>query len=140
PNGHTQDGILLDFAVKVVWDSIRLRGQEVDWFRMAGKLVLKRADLHNFPLRLDDIITLLLPLSSKLTIINVVSHLVFAASTYFIWQERNNRIYSNDTRKEDQVCDVITETVRLKLLLLQFRRSSTVLKILQLWKIPIHVT
>ncbi|GJZ36144.1 hypothetical protein Tco_0581961 [Tanacetum coccineum] len=135
----TWDGGLLDFAVRVVWDSIMPRGQEVDWFRMVWKLVLKRDDLRNAPVRLDDITTWLLPLSSKSSIISVVSRLVFAASTYFIWQERNNRIYSKGMRKEEQVCDSIIEIVRLKLLSLRFKKSTNVLQTLQVWKIPFQV-
>ena len=103
-------------------------------------LITHRSGLCNIPSRLEDITTQLTLISSKRSLVSVVSRLVFAASCYFIWQERNKRIYSNDTRKEEQVCEAIFETVRLKLVSLRFKRTTSVMKSLQVWKIPVDIT
>ena len=73
---------------------------------------------------------------TKKSAMSVVSRLVFAASSYFVWQERNNRVYSNNTRKEEQVCDVIIEIERLKLSSFPFKNTSNVLRILAAWNLP----
>ncbi|GKC74293.1 hypothetical protein Tco_1120176, partial [Tanacetum coccineum] len=102
-----------------------------------GKLLkyIDKADLHNVPSCLEDISNWLIPMASKRSIVSVVSQLVFAASTYFIWQERNNRIYSKDSRKEEHICDVIMEMVRMKITTFKFKRTSMVLKTLATWRI-----
>lgn len=44
----------------------------------------------------DDIIAWIQPFASRSSIKSVVARLVLAAFTYFIWQERNNRIRGKD--------------------------------------------
>ena len=81
-----------------------------------------------------------MPLSLKNSIESIVSRLVFAASTYFIWQERNNRIYSNESNLEEQVCGMILEVVRLKLTTIQFKKTPKVVRTLLKWKINLGLT
>nr|GEW69908.1 hypothetical protein [Tanacetum cinerariifolium] len=50
----------------------------------------------------------------------------FIASCYFIWQERNNRLFVKQRRSKDQVIDVIKSTIRLKLLTCKFKKSKNV--------------
>nr|GEZ37342.1 retrovirus-related Pol polyprotein from transposon TNT 1-94 [Tanacetum cinerariifolium] len=59
---------------------------------------------------------------------SVISKLVFAASCYFIWQERYSRLFlkKKKIRSPDQVIDVIKSTVRLKLLSCRFKKTSKV--------------
>nr|GEV98206.1 hypothetical protein [Tanacetum cinerariifolium] len=67
---------------------------------------------------------------------SVVAKLVFAASSYFIWQERNNRLFMKTTRTWDQVINIIKSTVRLKLLTCKFKKTKNVQMIIHLWKLP----
>ncbi|GJX34832.1 hypothetical protein Tco_0246389 [Tanacetum coccineum] len=55
---------------------------------------------------------------------SVVSKLVFAASNYFIWQERNNRLFMMTSRSRDQVINIIKSNVRLKLLTCKFKKTK----------------
>ncbi|GJU48573.1 lysine histidine transporter-like 8 protein [Tanacetum coccineum] len=43
----------------------------------------------------------------KRSVRSVIVKLVFAASCYYIWQERNYRLFKNEKRSEDQVIEVI---------------------------------
>ncbi|XP_071704001.1 uncharacterized protein [Rutidosis leptorrhynchoides] len=66
----------------------------------------------------------------------VVSKLLYAAAIYFLWQERNNRIFKRSRCSSDQVFDVIFSTVRLKLLSIKFKDSSQSRLLKDTWKIP----
>ncbi|XP_071714268.1 uncharacterized protein [Rutidosis leptorrhynchoides] len=56
----------------------------------------------------------------------VVSKLCFAASVYFIWQERNNRIFKGVGRSEEKLFEIIFSMVRLKLMTIKFKDSDEV--------------
>ncbi|GKA41943.1 hypothetical protein Tco_0734603, partial [Tanacetum coccineum] len=107
--------------------------------RKVWKLVIK-AGLHIVSSRLSDIVAWLVPLSLKNSIESIVSGLVIAAASYYIWQERNNRLFSNDSRQEEHVCDAIMETVRLKMMSIHFKKTPKVVEILLKWKITSNVT
>ncbi|XP_071712534.1 uncharacterized protein [Rutidosis leptorrhynchoides] len=63
----------------------------------------------------------------------VKAKLVFAAAVYFIWQERNNRIFKENIQNANQVFDVIYTTVQLRLLSIRFKESSDVLRLKTSW-------
>ncbi|GJY38388.1 RNA-directed DNA polymerase, eukaryota, reverse transcriptase zinc-binding domain protein [Tanacetum coccineum] len=78
----------------------------------------------------------IIPISKKKSARSVIAKLVFAASTYFIWQERNNRLFKNHKRSYSQVIKCIISTVRLKLLTCIFKKTKTVMAFMHLWKLP----
>ncbi|GKD13681.1 hypothetical protein Tco_1198088, partial [Tanacetum coccineum] len=82
-----------------------------------------------------NIISCLYPLSSTNLARSICSRLVVAASTYYIWQERNNHIFRKKARNVEQVRDTIIATVRLKIISLRFKKSLKVAKALKVWKI-----
>ncbi|GKE92095.1 hypothetical protein Tco_1573190, partial [Tanacetum coccineum] len=65
----------------------------------------------------------------------VITKLVVVALAYFIWQERNWRLFKNTKRSLIQVIECITSAVRLKLLSCHFKRSKEGVK----WFFPIGV-
>nr|GEX47028.1 transposase (putative), gypsy type [Tanacetum cinerariifolium] len=62
----------------------------------------------------------------KKNIWTVVKKLVFAATTYFLWQERNMRLFHKVKRTEDELWKVIEETIKMKLSGLRVKESSNV--------------
>ncbi|GJU66419.1 putative reverse transcriptase domain-containing protein [Tanacetum coccineum] len=82
------------------------------------------------------IVDFLIPISKRRTTRSVIAKLVVAALTYFIWQERNCRLFKNQKRMYEQVTDCIISTVRLKLLSCSFRKSKDGLAFIHLWKFP----
>ncbi|GJR09817.1 zinc knuckle CX2CX4HX4C containing protein [Tanacetum coccineum] len=78
----------------------------------------------------------LLPLAKMRSIRSVVCKLVFAASCYFIWQERNFWLFKKMKRSQDHILDMIKSNVRLKLLTCSFKQTSNVLMIANIWKLP----
>ncbi|GKD15772.1 RNA-directed DNA polymerase, eukaryota, reverse transcriptase zinc-binding domain protein [Tanacetum coccineum] len=85
---------------------------------------------------LNAIIDHIIPMSKKKTTRSVIAKLVFAASTYFIWQERNYRLFKNQKRSPNQIIDCIKITVRLKLLTCRFKKTKTKMSFMHLWKLP----
>nr|GEZ03375.1 hypothetical protein [Tanacetum cinerariifolium] len=66
----------------------------------------------------------------------VIAKLVIAASTYFLWQERNWRLFKKTKRTIKQVTDYITSAIRLKLLTCRFKRSKDGVHHARLWELP----
>ncbi|GKD06605.1 hypothetical protein Tco_1181579 [Tanacetum coccineum] len=85
---------------------------------------LKRfTGMANMPSALNLIVDFLIPLAKMRSARSVIAKLVFAASCYFIWQERNYRIFMKKKRSQHQVIDIIMSTVRLKLLTCRFKKT-----------------
>ncbi|XP_022024384.1 uncharacterized protein LOC110924697 [Helianthus annuus] len=102
-----------------VWDMVRLKAgmDDIDskWEDIVGWLMLK---CH-----------------SKL-VDHYVSRIVVAASAYFIWQERNARLFKNQTRPPEKLYDLIIETVRYKIMGVKWKRNERVRRLLGEWGIP----
>ncbi|GJT30735.1 hypothetical protein Tco_0911010 [Tanacetum coccineum] len=53
---------------------------------------------------------------------NVVSRLLLAATSYYLWNERNSRLFKKKSSTVPQIIEVITSIVRLKLVTFKFKR------------------
>ncbi|GKD58425.1 hypothetical protein Tco_1295934 [Tanacetum coccineum] len=62
----------------------------------------------------------------KKNIWTIVKKLVFAATTYFLWQERNIRLFQKVKRTEEELGKVIEEAIKIKLSGLRVTESSSV--------------
>ncbi|XP_071739689.1 uncharacterized protein [Rutidosis leptorrhynchoides] len=65
----------------------------------------------------------------------IVAKLMFAGSVYFIWQERNSRLFKGRKRTVDRLFEDIYATVRLKLLSVRFKESSQTKLLKIAWKL-----
>ncbi|XP_071714307.1 uncharacterized protein [Rutidosis leptorrhynchoides] len=65
----------------------------------------------------------------------MVAKIAFAASIYYIWQERNSRLFKGEYRSVEQLFQTIFSTVRLKLLSLKFKKSVHINRIRSTWMI-----
>lgn len=61
--------------------------------------------------------------------------LVIGALVYFLWQERNSRIFSKKIRSPKQLCAELIEEIRYKLMSLSWKDSRNVRLVKDLWKI-----
>lgn len=94
------------------------------------------AGFGSMPSLLDAIVQFLIPMAKSRSVRSVVSKILFAATSYVIWQERNNRIFRKQKRSEAQVVDFIKSTIRLKLLTCRFKKTVSVKDLLRVWKLP----
>ncbi|GJR45831.1 reverse transcriptase domain, reverse transcriptase zinc-binding domain protein [Tanacetum coccineum] len=82
------------------------------------------------------IVSAIMPFAKRKSSRSVIAKLVLAACAYFVWQERNERLFKNSTRSVKQVIDCIMTSVRLKLLTCQFRRTKDGEFFAALWSLP----
>ena len=67
----------------------------------------------------------LLPLSKSKTVTSIVGRLIVAATSYFLWRERNDRIHVKGDKKVEQVSKYVAD-VRLKLASIKFKKNASV--------------
>ncbi|GKB27115.1 hypothetical protein Tco_0866516 [Tanacetum coccineum] len=123
-------GMAKKFSVKTVWGSIRPRSNKLVWHEMKGF-----AGLPNSSSYIDAILNDIYPFAMKKTSRSVIAKLVLAASTYIIWQERNNWIFKKTKRSLNQVIECIMNSVRLKLMLFHWKKTRDALEFIRLWKL-----
>nr|GEV53999.1 hypothetical protein [Tanacetum cinerariifolium] len=92
------------------------------------------------PPRLEDIVNWLRPMAAKRSFKSVVGKLLFASTAYFVWCERNNRLFKNIRRSPDKLKDHIMVVVRLKLITFRFKNKLAVSSMLAKWKLPNNFT
>ncbi|GJR00925.1 hypothetical protein Tco_0523909 [Tanacetum coccineum] len=67
---------------------------------------------------------------------SVIAKLVLSASTYYVWKERNARLFTNKKQSAPQVIEAIVSSIRLKLLSCSFKKTKDGIKAEHLWKLP----
>ncbi|GKC96050.1 hypothetical protein Tco_1161492 [Tanacetum coccineum] len=85
---------------------------------------------------LSHIMAIITPIANRKSSRSIIAKLVMAAPGYFIWQERNARLFKNSKRSVNQVIEVIFSSVRLKLLSCRFKKSKDGVYFAQLWSLP----
>ncbi|GJW45087.1 hypothetical protein Tco_0073886 [Tanacetum coccineum] len=71
-------------------------------------------------------------------ILNILRRLVCGAAVYYIWQERNARIFGNGKKDEKMLCKVIKETIRMRLLSLQVKESKAMKMVELQWNVKLN--
>nr|GEX34365.1 RNA-directed DNA polymerase, eukaryota, reverse transcriptase zinc-binding domain protein [Tanacetum cinerariifolium] len=112
-----------------------LLDEEVEDSRQAAVRV--PCGMDSIPPWLIDVTSFITPISKGKTMVSILSRLVLAATSYYIWLERNGRLFKKKTSSPDQIVDVIISMVRLKLVTFKFKKMSTQCRLLlDQWKIP----
>ena len=93
--------------------------------------------MDSVPPRMYDILVFLIPISRGRSAQSIIARIVLAATAYFIWMERNHRLFNKKSSTVDQLVQAISSTVRLKLVTFRFKKMSTrSLLILEQWRMP----
>nr|GEW22224.1 reverse transcriptase zinc-binding domain-containing protein [Tanacetum cinerariifolium] len=90
------------------------------WNRVKGLAGLNASNPNIY-----DIIQDLLPIVKYRTTVSVIAKLVVAASAYYVWQERNWRLFKKGKRNSDQIVQCIVSSMRLKLLSCKLKKSKS---------------
>ncbi|GJW36359.1 RNA-directed DNA polymerase, eukaryota, reverse transcriptase zinc-binding domain protein [Tanacetum coccineum] len=91
------------------------------WSRMKGLVKLNDA-----PFKWSDILNFLLRRPCNKPIWSVLQRLLIGATIYFVWQERNIRIFQDKNKSIDVICNLIKDTVRLRVTGLSLNESAQV--------------
>ncbi|XP_022007469.1 uncharacterized protein LOC110906673 [Helianthus annuus] len=97
--------------------------------------VRQKAGMYDVAPKWEEIVEWLLDRASSKSASNYVSRILVAATAYFIWQERNAKLFKNQVRPPDQLCQIIINIVRYKLMGVRLKRNDNVLKLLREWEI-----
>ncbi|XP_071727157.1 uncharacterized protein [Rutidosis leptorrhynchoides] len=143
PRLHTQDRIYKWLPNQVltccfcgkVHDSINHLFFKCDFTDGIWKKFKAKILFRGLPNHFDGIVNALAryPLSNNIW--NVVNRVVFAGCVYYIWNERNGRIFKLKKKAASDLYDAIFDHVRFKLVTLKIRKSAAVLKVAQLWNL-----
>ncbi|GKF65225.1 reverse transcriptase zinc-binding domain-containing protein, partial [Tanacetum coccineum] len=90
------------------------------------KRIRKLAGMDHVQPVLNDIVNFLHPMANRRTATSIIGRLLLAASSYYIWLERNNRIFKKVKKSPDEI----------KLLTFKFKNNAKVNQILSCWKMP----
>ncbi|XP_071740177.1 uncharacterized protein [Rutidosis leptorrhynchoides] len=63
----------------------------------------------------------------------IINRIVIAAGVYFIWNERNCRLFAQKEKDAAVLCGDIKEYVRLELITFKVKKSAAVLKAAKMW-------
>ena len=77
-----------------------------------------------------------IPIAKRRSSKSVIAKLVVAACAYFIFQEKNWRLFKKNKRSVKQIIDCIKNSIRLKLLSCKLKRSNDGVLVSRLWKLP----
>ncbi|XP_071696401.1 uncharacterized protein [Rutidosis leptorrhynchoides] len=67
----------------------------------------------------------------------ILNRLVLAACVYYIWQERNHRVFKDVKRSANVLSDMIFNYVQMKMLTFKVKPSSAVIKAAKMWKLQL---
>lgn len=79
------------------------------------------------------IISNIVNMPAKNTIWSVIQRLVLGASVYFIWQERNVRLFSSFGRSEDELFKIIVDSVRSRIMGLKLQIPPDLINAVEVW-------
>ncbi|XP_071740273.1 uncharacterized protein [Rutidosis leptorrhynchoides] len=82
-----------------------------------------------------DFVLLVSPFVVRIVARIVVIKLIFAASVYYVWHERNRRLFKKGNRSSMQLYETIYSTVRLKLMSFRWKSTPSALRLKSDWKI-----
>ncbi|XP_022015023.1 uncharacterized protein LOC110914540 [Helianthus annuus] len=97
--------------------------------------VRQKAGMGTVQPKWSDISNWLIEKSKPKSVVGFVARLVVAASAYFIWQERNSRLFKNQLLPPEILSGIVLQQVRYKLMGAKLRNCANVRKLLEDWGI-----
>ncbi|GJV64997.1 hypothetical protein Tco_1475825 [Tanacetum coccineum] len=94
------------------------------WVNMKNKCDLETA-LNNWKIVVESLCNL----QCSNSIGGILRRVVFAATIYYIWCERNARIFQQKKMSCESTCKVISEHIRLKLMSFKVKKTIVVMKV-----------
>ncbi|PWA53535.1 reverse transcriptase zinc-binding domain-containing protein [Artemisia annua] len=102
------------------------------WERL--KIMAKLDDVSN---SWAQIISSIVNRPAQNSIWSVIQRLVLGASVYFVWQERNLRLFGGHSRTVEELTKIVIDNVRLRLMGLKLKTTPDVIMAAEVWNFPI---
>ena len=108
-------------------------------FSMAiwGSMKMKMS-IDNLPDEWNNVVVMMEDMQCNNNIWSVLNKLIIATTVYYIWKERNERLFSQNVKTTEVVLHVIQEQIRLQLLSLQVKKTIHTTKVADVWKIKFN--
>ncbi|GKD09550.1 RNA-directed DNA polymerase, eukaryota, reverse transcriptase zinc-binding domain protein [Tanacetum coccineum] len=142
-----------DFSAKQVWIDLRENNGKVEWHHVKvkdshdhlffkckfaeqvwGKLRDKMGKIRS-SYELKHIVMDFSQSKAKRNLGKVINRLVLAAAVYYIWQERNWRIFKQEKRSVEQMLKIIIENVKMRIMSFKVNQTRTVIKVTEAWNL-----
>ncbi|KAK1422545.1 hypothetical protein QVD17_17828 [Tagetes erecta] len=102
--------------------------------------VLKgKAMLEDYPCDLRNCVSMLSNIKFGKSFKGIIQRLMLGAMVYYIWQERNLRAFQNKQRSVSDVCALIEEMVRIRLLGLKIYDNDVTRAASEQWGFKVHM-
>ncbi|GKA96244.1 RNA-directed DNA polymerase, eukaryota, reverse transcriptase zinc-binding domain protein [Tanacetum coccineum] len=92
-----------------------------------------KGNLHNAQNSLVNVVSIIAAKNVKNNIWCILQKLLVTSAVYHLWQERNRRIFQNEYRNYESLCNYIKEDMVNKLSTLTVKNSSAVRKDAKMW-------
>ncbi|GJX80091.1 RNA-directed DNA polymerase, eukaryota, reverse transcriptase zinc-binding domain protein [Tanacetum coccineum] len=90
------------------------------------------------PIALPDIVHYAVGRPINRSIWSILQRLTIGALVYFIWQERNLRRFQDKCRPVSELCGIIRDNVRLRLMSLKIKKSVQVMEAAGIWDFGVN--
>ena len=70
---------------------------------------------------------------------SIIIRLCLGATVYFLWQERNLRIFKDETREWQTVYKIICDNVKARIMGFQVKQSSAMMKAASIWNVQMNI-
>ena len=107
-------------------DSLNHLFFECNYARRIWNDFKQRTEQDSMPGKWDDIVNFMVRQKINKSIKSILKRIGFAACVYYIWIERNRRIFSNEKRDASELIKTIVNYLRLKLSILKVKKIAQV--------------
>ncbi|GJW64567.1 RNA-directed DNA polymerase, eukaryota, reverse transcriptase zinc-binding domain protein [Tanacetum coccineum] len=120
-------------------DSLNYLFFECNYSAKVWKELMEKYDHYDMPNIWDDLLITMTSMRHNKSIKSVLRRIVFAACVYFIWNERNKRLFTNDKKNYNELIAKVVNHIRLKLASLTMKRTCQTVEIYKKWKVGRNV-
>ncbi|GJY24381.1 RNA-directed DNA polymerase, eukaryota, reverse transcriptase zinc-binding domain protein [Tanacetum coccineum] len=120
----TKEGSIVNFSTNKAWKDWRESDDKIDNSRKIAEMVI--AEINYLTDKWDDIVRLMSIKKHNRSIKSVLVRIILAAGVYFIWTERNRRLFTSEKMCCKDLINKVVLHIRLKLASLVVKRTKQV--------------
>ncbi|GJW73851.1 homeodomain-like protein [Tanacetum coccineum] len=81
------------------------------YFKKIQMTIRHLASMDMVPPKVQEIVSYLQPIAHRRNVKSIIGRLLVAVAAYYMWVERNSRLFKNVKRTPDELCDIIMVTM-----------------------------
>ncbi|GKD53167.1 hypothetical protein Tco_1286554 [Tanacetum coccineum] len=98
----------------------------------------KRITTTDIPDEWDQTVQEMGNFQSTKSIWNILKGIGIATCVYYIWKERNDRIFTQEKKPYSQVLQSINKNIKLQLMSLTIKKSTNSIRVVELWEVKFN--